>query len=348
MHQRSEAEIMNNWAGDINTPLVSICTITYNHEQFIENALDSFLTQETNFPFEIVIDDDCSTDENANIIQSYIDKYPNIINANLRSTNVGIAINFSGNLKRSRGKYLALCEGDDYWTDEHKLQIQYDILEGNEEIDMCFHKAIRLDMRNQEKLNMGTYLSHNGIIPIEDILLKSKGQIPTASIILRKNAVNDFMSFYASRLQYIASDIFVQFFGSKRGGAYYINQTMSVYRHYTQGSWSSMQQNDDYKKKIVNSNSRIKAYEELDTFEDNHFTLAFNAANKKRAIVIIKDPDIPWFAKISFILKYRKYFLINEKIVYIGSAIIPISSYIPEDIYQYLKKLFKMPSYKEK
>lgn len=117
MIARTEKEIMQHWEGDLETPIVSICTITYNHEKFIEEALDSFLMQETNFPFEIVVDDDCSPDATAEIIKKYMQKYPNIMNVRLREKNVGSMQNFLENMQRAKGKYIALCEGDDYWTD---------------------------------------------------------------------------------------------------------------------------------------------------------------------------------------------------------------------------------------
>ncbi len=138
MIKKTEIEIMQNWKGDISKPVVSICSITYNHENFIEEALDSFLMQETGFPFEIVIDDDCSPDGTANIIRKYEEKFPHIIKANLREKNIGVMKNFMSNMKRAKGKYIALCEGDDYWTDNSKLQKQVDFLEANGEYVLTY------------------------------------------------------------------------------------------------------------------------------------------------------------------------------------------------------------------
>ena len=141
MYHRTEKEIIQDWKGDIDIPLVSICTITYNHKKYIVEALDSFLMQETDFPFEIIVDDDCSTDGAADVIKIYMEKFPHIIKANLREKNIGMISNFIGNQKRAKGKYLALCEGDDYWTDPLKLQKQVDFLESHEEYSMIFHNA---------------------------------------------------------------------------------------------------------------------------------------------------------------------------------------------------------------
>ncbi len=131
MLKRSEYEIMKNWPEGSITPLVSICTRTYNLDKFITEALDSFLMQETSFPFEIVIDDDCSSDTTVEIIKKYMDKYPNIMNANLLNKNIGVRKNFIQNLQRARGKYIAPCDGDDYWTDPLMIQKHIDFLEDN-------------------------------------------------------------------------------------------------------------------------------------------------------------------------------------------------------------------------
>jgi len=122
--------------------LVSICTITYNHAKFIRQALDGFLMQETNFPFEVLIHDDASTDGTADIIREYAEKYPDIIKPIFQKENQyskGVQISLTYNFPRVKGKYVALCEGDDYWTDPRKLQTQVDFLEANPEFSMCFH-----------------------------------------------------------------------------------------------------------------------------------------------------------------------------------------------------------------
>ncbi|HHD80167.1 MAG TPA: glycosyltransferase [Campylobacterales bacterium] len=133
MLDRTESDIMKYWQDGFEKPLVSICTRTYNLEKFIEQALDSFLMQNTDFPFEIVIDDDCSTDSTADILMEYKKKYPNIINENILKKNIGVRMNFIGNLQRANGKYIAPCDGDDYWTDNKMLQKHVDFLDKHEE-----------------------------------------------------------------------------------------------------------------------------------------------------------------------------------------------------------------------
>lgn len=145
---RDQKEIMKNWKGDITKPVVSICCIAYNHERFIEDALEGFLIQETDFPFEIIIHDDASTDKTADIIGEYKKRYPKIITPiyqkeNQYSKGQKPLIDFV--LPRAAGKYVALCEGDDYWTGPYKLEKQINFLEANPDYVMCYHNAKIID-----------------------------------------------------------------------------------------------------------------------------------------------------------------------------------------------------------
>lgn len=137
----------------MNTPLVSICCITYNHAQFIRKCLDGFLMQKTDFPIEILIHDDCSTDGTTEIIREYEAKYPDLIfplyeEENQYQQGKAAEIDFY-NYRRARGKYIAYCEGDDYWTDPLKLQKQVDFMEANPEYSVCFHDFQIYDLRNE-------------------------------------------------------------------------------------------------------------------------------------------------------------------------------------------------------
>lgn len=138
MINKTEQEIMKNWQGDISEPVVSICCITYNHEQYISEAINSFLMQETDFPFEVVIGEDCSTDNTRKIVEKYKEMYPNIIKLIVSENNVGMQANGQRTMEACIGEYMALCEGDDYWTDKNKLQIQKDFLESNPEYIICY------------------------------------------------------------------------------------------------------------------------------------------------------------------------------------------------------------------
>ena len=125
-------------------PLVSICCITYNHEKFICECLEGFLMQETTFPVEILIHEDASSDKNADIIREYRELYPKIIKPIFQSENQykkKIKPNVKYNYPRALGKYIALCEGDDYWTDPLKIQSQFNLMEEEEGCSLCFHNS---------------------------------------------------------------------------------------------------------------------------------------------------------------------------------------------------------------
>lgn len=140
MIEITQEQIMQNWNSEI--PLVSISCITYNHEPYIAQTLDGFLMQKTSFPFEILIHDDASTDRTADIIREYEKKFPNLIKPIYQKENQYskgfTSVSAAWNFPRAQGKYIALCEGDDYWIDENKLQMQVDFLENNPEYGMCY------------------------------------------------------------------------------------------------------------------------------------------------------------------------------------------------------------------
>ena len=142
MQPKSEQALMAAW-GDRREPLLTIVCLAYNHASFIRETLESFLRQETDFPFEVIIHDDASTDSTAAIICEYTARYPSVIKPIYQSENqYRQGVPFSTRLfARARGKYIAYCEGDDYWTDPRKLQIQVDFLEKHRDYVMTYHDA---------------------------------------------------------------------------------------------------------------------------------------------------------------------------------------------------------------
>ena len=122
---------------------VSVICCTYNHENYIKDALNGFLMQKTKFPFEVLVNEDASTDNTARILKEYEEKYPQIIKPIYHDVNeYSQGIDIFGNLaKLAKGKYIAISQGDDYWIDENKLQMQVDFLEGNPEYGMCYTKT---------------------------------------------------------------------------------------------------------------------------------------------------------------------------------------------------------------
>ena len=131
---------------------VSILCLAFNHEKYIRDTIEGFLLQKTTFPIEIIINEDCSTDDTAVIIHEYEKKYPEIIKPIYHKKNVysqGININAEYMLPLATGKYVALCDGDDYWTDPYKLQKQYDVMEANPTCQMCLHRVKEINDKEQ-------------------------------------------------------------------------------------------------------------------------------------------------------------------------------------------------------
>ena len=133
-----------------DTPLVSICCLTFNHEAFVRQCLDGFLMQKTDFEIEILIHDDASTDNTQSILREYESKYPDKIfplyeTENKYSNGYKGRMDIVFNYARARGKYIASCEGDDYWTDPQKLQKQVDFMESHPEYSVCFHRCQHLN-----------------------------------------------------------------------------------------------------------------------------------------------------------------------------------------------------------
>lgn len=137
-------------------PLLSIVCPTYNHEAFLAQTLDGFLSQRTTFPFEILVNEDASTDGTAKILASYVERYPGIIRPIYHQVNQfqqGKACT-PGLFKEARGRYIAFCEGDDYWTDPYKLQIQVDFLENHHDFVITYHDAMIFDLNGERGIQL--------------------------------------------------------------------------------------------------------------------------------------------------------------------------------------------------
>ncbi len=172
---------------------VSVCLITYNHSAYIREAIESVLMQQVNFSWEIIIADDCSTDDTRTIIEEYRTKYPQLIKTLFQPHNVGGGKNFVDLLNAANGKYIAYLEGDDYWIDKHKLQKQYVYMERNSNISLCYHQSNRVytkltpwALKNQDK--GPNYTSNDSDEPITTInTLLDKGWFILSNTMFFKN-----------------------------------------------------------------------------------------------------------------------------------------------------------------
>lgn len=220
------------------TPLVSVCCITYNHEKFIRQAIDSFLEQNTNFPIEIIIHDDASTDNTVNVICEYQKKYPDLIKTILQSENQYSVRGFgfiSDIFKQASGKYIALCEGDDYWTDPLKLQLQVELLNKKPYLSACFHNVIKINHESQEQ--SAWYLpDYKDEYSTADLLSSNSNFIATGSVVFRNRLLADFPT-WLNRVG--MADWILHIMNSFYGSLGYIDRVMGVYRLHPGGVWST-------------------------------------------------------------------------------------------------------------
>ncbi|RBI66240.1 glycosyl transferase [Vreelandella sulfidaeris] len=320
----TEESIVSKWDGDLNHPKVSICCAAYNHQAYIGDALTGFLSQQCDFPFEILIHDDASTDETADIIRQYHARYPNIIKPIYQVENQYSKGNKPSRLnhQRAKGEYLAICEGDDYWIDPNKLSQQFQALEKNQDIDLCFHSAYLLDMTNGEKQAIGKYREGDGVVPIESIIQKKCGQLPTASTFVRREVMSEIRKFREARPYLTVGDIYLHFFGAKRGGAFYIDKPMSVYRAFVPGSWTQTNLTD-YKKRLKNISARVSSYNELDKLTEYKYHSAFTKANRQWIMRVLKDYRVPYGPKLNFYRQYAHCLTLNERLTFLPIIAIP-------------------------
>lgn len=238
---KTEEEIMKSWWSDDTQPTVSICCITYNHKDYIAQAIDGFLMQETNFPFEILIHDDASTDNTAEIIRKYEARYPKLIKPIYQIENQyskGIKINPTLNFPRAQGEFIAICEGDDYWVDEHKLQHQVELLRNNADVNISFH-PVYTRKENQLNKKLSWYGSKQCCFSLSEVIKGGGGFMPTCSLLIRRCALETLPDWFYKDAP--VGDYYIQIFGALSKDALYMPNVYGVYRQNVPGSWSEKQ-----------------------------------------------------------------------------------------------------------
>lgn len=237
-------------------PLVSVCMITYNHEKYIAQAIESVLMQKTSFKYELVIGEDCSTDGTRAIVCDYVRRYSGRIRLLLPKHNQGMISNFVSTVTACRGRYVALLEGDDYWTDPTKLQRQVDFFESHPDCVICFHTT-KVIYEGQDKEPTVYPLSiQREISTIEDLLVSSF--IPTCSVIFKNGLITEFPDWYF-RLPIGDWPLYILL--AKFGSIGYVNGEMSVYRVHEDGCFSRM---NELMKLAISLRSREIVYENID------------------------------------------------------------------------------------
>lgn len=217
-------------------PLVQVFTMAYNHAPYIRQTIESILAQKTDFPFQLLIHDDASTDGTAEIIQEYARKYPDKVvpileTENQYSKGLDIFIFF---IPYISAKYLAQCDGDDYWCDETKLQRQADYMQAHPECVMCIHNAY--DLIDGVLTTDHATSDTDRIIPAEEVIERGGGPcFNTSSVMLRRDILRSFPEELTAGE---VGDVPTKYYAVTKGTIYCIARFMSCYRHTVPGSWT--------------------------------------------------------------------------------------------------------------
>lgn len=230
----------------MNKIKLTVLCITYNQVNFIRDCLDGFVMQKTNFPFEVVIHDDASTDGTADVIREYAKKYPDIIKPILQTENQwqkGVSIGPTHTWPKIKGEYVAMCEGDDYWTDPHKLQKQVDFLDAHPDYTVCFHPVhVVWDDKRMPDYFFPTkkYRFNKTTLELSDLL--KHNFIQTNSVVYRWR--KDCIDIYPWGI--LPGDWYIHLLHAQVGKIGFIPDVMAVYRRNAGGVWTGAFQNDDW------------------------------------------------------------------------------------------------------
>ncbi len=237
---------------------VSVIMVTYNQEKYIDEAIRSVVLQKFNYPYEIIIGDDCSTDKTLEHCLNWQKKYPDLITVIQRDQNIGIQRNYIDAYNHCQGEYIAICEGDDFWCSKHKLQRQVDYMDTHKDCNICFHRVVNLYMSNNSKS-----LSNGSGTKIDSDItdLAKSNYITNLSVMYRNNAISNLPN-WLTEIQ--SPDYVIHMLHASTGNIHYINKPMAVYRQHAKGIWGS---NLKEKQLLISINSRKKLIEH---FSSNH------------------------------------------------------------------------------
>lgn len=221
----------------MNSKSVSVVMTTYKHEHLIRQAVEGVLMQQCDFDVELILADDCSPDNTQTVIKNLIDNHPkgSRIKYTRHLQNKGMIKNFIWAYGQCSGKYVALCEGDDYWTDPLKLQKQIDFLDDNPEFSFCFHDAVILvENTGKESLRIGDY-KIDETPDLNSVIIQNN--VATASLLFRRDALKEFPDWY---YQTDKDDYSIVVLLAESGLGKYMHEAMSVYRVHDGGVWSGI------------------------------------------------------------------------------------------------------------
>ena len=288
---------------------VSVCMITYGHEQYIKEAIESVLMQSADFEYELIIADDCSPDATEKVVKLLIETHENghRIKYIKHQSNLGMMPNFEFALKQCKGKYIALCDGDDYWTDPLKLQKQVDFLEANPDFSICFHKVKIL--RGEEFFDDKSIEARYDRIkehPATMIDLLEQGNfIHTPSVMFRNYNINFPFEFERSTV----GDYFLHIINSQHGPIKRLDEIMAVYREGV-GIYSTLS-STQMQEKILIYQTCLLSY----LSEDEHKEIIYEKVIKNIEALKKNNLKLDYLSSVLSLKKITKLFILKIKTI---------------------------------
>ena len=243
--------------------LVDIIMPVYNHADYLAQAIEGVVNQKTSFKFRLIIGEDCSRDNSREIVRKYAEQYPDIIHAVLHDKNQGATANAQTIIAMVTAKYMGICEGDDYWTDDHKLQKQIDFLETNPDFTICFTRAGVVNEIN-EVAPYAFRLLKKDVFTLADIV--KENIIPTATVIYRNMFPRPFPDFIYNMM---AGDLVLHMLALSNGNAKFIDEQTAVYRRHSGGLTNT----EDYQ--LRHEELQIIMYEEMNKYLEYKYNEMF-------------------------------------------------------------------------
>ena len=256
-------------SNDNSKPAVSVICTAYNHEKYIRQCLEGFVMQKTDFPFEVIVHDDASTDGTADIIREFAAKYPDIIKPVLQTENQysqSIPIMRTFMYPIAQGDFFAYCEGDDYWIDPDKLQRQYDYLTEHPEYTLCAHNVYAHNLTTGKKY-MYTKFQFECNPKVDAVIMGGGSYFATNSLLVRKEAVLDLPECFRSKG---FGDYQIAMHAAITGKCHVFVEFMSVTNRGVEGSWTSRNFNDE-SKRVVHYRKVIDLLQTIDKYYDGKY-----------------------------------------------------------------------------
>lgn len=308
-----------------NDIMVSVSCIAYNHGKYIRQCLEGLVNQITTFKYEILVHDDASTDNTADIIREYEEKYPDLIKPIYQTENQYHKVRSIGavyQVPRMQGKYAAVCEGDDFWTDPYKLQKQFDIMEKNPNCSICVHR-VKDVLENGEDSGKchPNFPMEEGVINLKKYLdiasNYSAYPFQTTSYFMRmdvkRESVNNPPPFAG---KFGVGDVPTMLFALIKGDMYYIDEIMTCYRLQAKGSWSETVSKDK-RKRIESLKKEINGYNIFDTYSEKKYSREIGRITEEKQFLVDLYSQRYELISIDILKRYSEKYLTKKEYLYI-------------------------------